>query len=291
MTARKVSSVVLAVAAWLVCARGQPAVQPRVGNQKAGRAAQEKGGPQVVGWKVDDDLVRVQLLARETVQRDLGMSAEQLKVVQDFAKLVNDRTRGMPAKFREIFPAPRRYPPEEYETRMRKYQAWVEEVNAKDKQSRAEILAMLTPSQSARLEQIRLQAAIPGALARPDIIKALDISEEQGAKIRALSDEMAEKVLARRPDLRGLDAQACRERILAFDKESGEVQAETAKRVLDVLAAEQRTKFEKLQGKKIDLTQLSNALTPEDAAVMQELWTMDLPEKQSPPGNGRDKRE
>ena len=39
--------------------------------------------------------------------------------------------------------------------------------------------------------------AIPAALARPEIIKALDISEEQREKIRTLSDRMEKRQFSR----------------------------------------------------------------------------------------------
>ena len=82
---------------------------------------------------------------------------------------------------------------------MRKLRALNDDYKQEGKELRAKVLAMLTPSQMERLKQIQLQSAIPAALARPEVIKALDISEEQLAKIRAISDRTIE-MLPKPPD-------------------------------------------------------------------------------------------
>ena len=57
--------------------------------------------------------------------------------------------------------------------------------------------------------------AIPAALARPEIIKALDISEEQREKIRTLSDRMEKRQLAEQPpDLHGLSSTERRQKLI-----------------------------------------------------------------------------
>ena len=98
---------------------------------------------------------------------------------------------------------------------------------------------------------------------KPEIIKALDISAEQRGKIRTLCDRTAEKMLAEMPDLRP-NPKERRQRMIGFEEKLDKAQAEEKKPILDILTAEQRAKFEKLQGKKIEVTWAYDALMPED---------------------------
>ncbi len=223
---------------------------------------QRKGGPKVLRVKADDDTIRVQLLMVETVQGDLGLTADQIGQLRDLAKISEGRSREFSAKLREILPPSRSFPPKELEARKRKFQAWASEWQNDNKASRTKALAMLTPSQNERLEQIRIQAAIPDSMARPVIIKALGLSKEQRAKIRSLCDHMNQKVSARYPDLRDLTPKERHLKLIEFAEESDQVMAEDTKLILNVLTAEQRTKLNKLKGKKVDLTRFHDALMP-----------------------------
>ncbi len=267
MIARRLSLAVLAVAAFLACIGCQPAVQPAVQNQKGPRPAQKKASPK---WmrsksKLDDDSIRVRLLVVETVQENLGLNADQIQKIRDYVKISGERYREFLAKLRELFPPSRSFPQEEFDAREQEFRAFSEDVKRKGKELQTKILAMLTPSQSERLKQIQLQAAIPTALARPEIIKALDISEEQRGKIRALCDRMEKKQVAEWPSFHGLDPKERRQKMIEFMKEWDKVQAEATKPILDILTPQQRAKFEKLQGKRIDVTRPYDALIPEDA--------------------------
>jgi hypothetical protein len=128
-------------------------------------------------------------------------------------------------------------------------------------------VAILTPSQSERLKQIQLQRAIAAALAQPELIKALDISEEQLAKIRPLSERIGEKRLAELHDLDGLTPKERRKKSIELSKEWDKAQAEANKLALDVLTPEQRAKLEKFVGKEIDVTWDYDALVPDDGVL------------------------
>ena len=52
---------------------------------------------------------------------------------------------------------------------------------------------ILTPAQLRRLKQIRLQVEGPAALNTPDMVKALDLSPEQCAKLKALQDQVRKR--------------------------------------------------------------------------------------------------
>jgi hypothetical protein len=251
--ARRLRFVVPAVVsclAWMGC---QPAVQPPAGDQK------------VRSKKLDEDFIRVRLLMSVTVQKDLGLTADQLGKFAAIVKIIEEQWREFRAKSQEILPPSQSFPAEEFKTREKEFRALSEDFKHKGKELRTKAFGLLTPSQNARLKQIQLQAAIPAALARPEIIKALDISEEQSRKIRAMCDRMHEKLSAERPDLRNLGSKERRRKMIEFMKKSDQIQAEATKPVLDILTLEQRTKFEELQGKKIEVTWPYDALMPEDA--------------------------
>jgi Spy/CpxP family protein refolding chaperone len=265
--ARSLGLVVLGIAASLAWVGCRPAVPPPVGNQKGRPLVQKKAGPRVVRSKqVDDDFIRVRLLMLETVQKDLGLTVDQRGKIGDLVKVSERQSQEFWAKSREVLPPSRSFPTEEFEVREQEFRALCEDFKRKGKQLRTKALEMLTPTQSERLRQIQLQANIPAALARPEVIKALDISDEQRGKIRTLRDRVDEKTLAGWPDLRDLDPKECRQRLIQFMKECDKAQAEAKKPILDVLTPEQRAKFEELQGKKIEVT------WPYDAWIAEDPW-------------------
>jgi Spy/CpxP family protein refolding chaperone len=267
MVARRLSLAVLAVAAPLVWMGCQPAVQPPGENQKNPSAAQENGSRKWVRTraKSDDDAIRVRLLAVEAVQKDLGLTADQIAKIRDCVKTAGEMNREFAAKWHEILPPDGPFPREESEAREKKFRAFAEDWKRKGKELQTKLLAMLTPSQIDRLKQIQLQTAIAAALARPEIVKALDISQEQLGKIRALRDRLDEKLMARMPNLRGLNPKERRQKMIEFMKESDKAGVEAKEPILDVLTPEQRAKFDKVQGKKIEVKWAYETLIPEDA--------------------------
>jgi Spy/CpxP family protein refolding chaperone len=121
---------------------------------------------------------------------------------------------------------------------------------------------MLTADQSQRLKQIELQTAVMIALNRPEIISALQISEEQWKRIETLKDRLSDHPSL--PDLRHLKPTERRKKMIEFLKEIDKASAAQNKLILEVLTPEQRAKFEKLQGKKIEVTWPNDELLPED---------------------------
>jgi Spy/CpxP family protein refolding chaperone len=236
--------------------------QPPEGEQSIRPGVQEKGGPKARVVKADDDTIRVRLLLADAVQRDLGLTPDQIRELSDQAKSDFARMRKVRQEVREILPPS--FPSEESEARMAKFRAWEKDFRKASKEAKAKILAMLTPSQTERLKQIQLQAAIPAALARPEIIKALDISEEQLARIIAMRDQMDQEMAAKFRDLSNGSPEERRQKMIESMKASDQVQAEATKRILDVLTSEQRTKFQKLHGRRIETTPDYDALIPED---------------------------
>ena len=212
--------------------------------------------------KVDDESIRARLLMAETVQTDLGLTVDQTGKLKNLAQIAKRRSRELLARLHEVFPPGQAFPAAEFEARQREFQAWRGDADNRGRQLRREALAVLTPRQSERLKQIQMQTAVSAAMTWPEIIKALKISGEQRAKIRAICEQTDQKLVADFPEVGHLDLAERRQKIIGFIRQT---EAEATKGGLEVLNAEQRTKFEKLQGTKIDATQLRDALIPEGA--------------------------
>jgi hypothetical protein len=245
--------------AWAGC---QPAAQTPGEHQQHRPSVQEKGRSKVV--KLDDDSLRVRFLVLETVQKDLGLTDGQITEIKRCRETGSEQFREFRTKVRVLFPPGQHLTKEEAERHDRESRILTDEMKSKQKALQTKVLAMLTPSQSDRLKQIQLQASIPIALTKPEIIKVLGTSEEQNAKIRALCDRTEEKERAAIPDLHGLDIKQQRQKMLEYVKASHKIWAEAEKPILDVLTPSQRAKFEKLQGRKVDLTWPDDLLVPED---------------------------
>ena len=76
---------------------------------------------------------------------------------------------------------------------------------------------------------------------------------------------MDEKRLAEWSNIGGVNPKERRQRLIEFMKESDKAQTEATKPILDILTPEQRAKFEKLQGRKVEVTRSYEVLMPEDA--------------------------
>lgn len=261
---RRLTLAVLGVGVSLVGMGFQPADQRPGEDQEPRPAVQKRSGPKVVQVPLDDDSIRVRLLMVEMVQKDLGLTADQIGKLKDLAKTSEGQSRDVMAKLREIFPPSQSFTPEEFDARKPEFQALLQAWISKGKELRAKALATLTPSQNERLQQIQLQETIPTAMTRPEIVKALGISEGQLAEIQSLRDQMNQKQLADWPHLDDLGPKERGQKVIELMKRSNEAQADTTKRILNLLTPEQRTKLEKLQGKKIDVNRLRDALVPKD---------------------------
>jgi Spy/CpxP family protein refolding chaperone len=218
----------------------------------------------IVRGKVDEEFMRVQLLASESVQKDLGLTADQIETIKHWVKTNQGRLQEFLAKVREILPPSQHFSPDEATARQREVRALEEDFRNKTKELRTKILAMLTPSQSERLEQIRLQTAVAAALARPEIIKALGITPEESKRISDLRDRIDQKQTSKWLAFAGRAPQIRREKMIEFAKEWDKAEAEANKQILELLTPEQRAKFEKLRGKQIEVTSPYDSLRPED---------------------------
>jgi hypothetical protein len=207
-------------------------------------------------------MILFHLLIVEAVQKDLGLSADQMGKLMDDIQFAKERSREFAAKCPELSVSG--VPVEMSEARSREFQASLKEMLSVQKELWAKTVGMLTPSQSDRLKQIQLQHTLATALTRPEIVEALDISEKQLAKIHALTDGMIEKQLAELNNRHNFGPKERRENLIKYAKEQDEAEAEANKHALDVLTPEQRVKLEKIVGKQIKLEWDYDALVPDD---------------------------
>ncbi len=100
----------------------------------------------------------------EAVKKDLGLTDNQIGKIKDFVKIDLEFYREFLAKSHELLPPSRPFPHEEFEAREREFRTLSEDFKRKQKELGTKILAVLTPSQSERLKQIRNPGGNSGTL-------------------------------------------------------------------------------------------------------------------------------
>jgi Spy/CpxP family protein refolding chaperone len=125
-----------------------------------------------------------------------------------------------------------------------------EDRQQKAEETRKQLAEILKPEQRERLEQIGLQLAGGRALTRPDIAEKLGLSEEQKTKLNELFPARrgggggAPGGEAGGPPGGGQGGGAGNFRAM---------REETNSKAMEILTSEQRSQFEKMQGKKVDI--------------------------------------
>ena len=162
----------------------------------------------------------------------------------------------------------------------------------KAKELQAAVVGSLTPSQRGRLRQIQLQYAMAVALLQPslikslnisdaqldtirqharelrianaDLMKGLDIPEDELERIRLPSNLIAERGEAELRAFDGLTPQQTLAKMKDRTKERETAIAEANRFALEALTAEQRTKLEEFVGKQIEINWDYDALLQGD---------------------------
>ena len=101
MIARRLGLVVLAVAVCSASTGCRPATEPPVGNQKGRPSVQEQVRPAVTRLRLDDDSIRVGQLLLEAVQKDLGLTDDQIGKIGAFVTISKKRWREFLARLRD----------------------------------------------------------------------------------------------------------------------------------------------------------------------------------------------
>lgn len=192
----------------------------------------------------------MRLLMAKSVHEDLRVTEAQLKKIDEFVEFSRERARQFAAIWPDLSPS-RELP----EARKRAIAEWTANSQSRQRELVGEIIGQLTPSQAERLKQIELQQAMDATLVTPKFIDELEMTGEQLARIRLLSERVRE---SQSPMFHELDAlTTVEERLKKFmelARERDKVQAEANRRAMDVLKPAQRAKLEDLVGRVIEVT-------------------------------------
>ena len=176
------------------------------------------------------------VLAMPEVQKELGLSDEQKKRVDDLLKDL-----GMSEADRKGLQALSK---EERRERLKEAAKKSQENAGKTKEA---VKSILDAKQLERFNQLVLQAEGVMALARPDVTEKLGLSQEQKDKLRGI----AQNALPDQGSLADLKNATKEDRRAAFTKMREKSEKAKAD-ALDVLTTEQKETWEKMQGKKFD---------------------------------------
>jgi len=167
------------------------------------------------------------LLQNAGVQKELGLTEDQVTKVKDALAKVNDKHKDDLAKLRDL----------SREERTTKGAEIRKAISADTDKALADVLK---PDQAKRLKQIQLQMRGAQAFADPEVAEALKLTESQKKDIKTIQEDATKQMRAMfeggRP---GADA---REKMTKLRKETND-------KIMDVLKADQKKKYEQLTGK------------------------------------------
>ena len=176
------------------------------------------------------------LLSNEKVQKELDLTTEQKDGAKKLGEEVQTQRREAFAGFQDLSEDERRAKFEEMRTKMQE----------QAKATQVKVDALLLPPQVERLKQLVLQRQGAGALSNDDVVKALNISDEQKKQLADIRQAGFEKMREFfQPGGSDEDRAAAREKMTAFQKEQTD-------KSLAVLTADQKAQFEKMQGEKFE---------------------------------------
>ncbi len=247
----------IVVIAGVVCVGAVQAQPPGGGRGRGGFGGPGMGGPGMGG--------PMMLVQNPAVQKEIGLEGEAVERVQKIGGEYRDEMMAESEKAGLTFGGPQQFEglsPEERETKMRemneKRQAMMMKLNEK---FMPQLKEALTAPQFERVQQIALQAGGSQALARPDVVKTLDLTKEQQEKIAGINKEFMEKQNELRPGGRGgrgggAGAGGPPPDFQAMMAKMQELTKERDSKATEVLSKDQQEKYAKLKGKPFDLAQL-----------------------------------
>jgi Spy/CpxP family protein refolding chaperone len=215
--------------------------------QKEGPPPGERGprgpGGRMTGTMAGGPGSLVELTRLEEVQKELKLTDDQKEKLKTLAEDVRTKVRAAMSELRDV-------PPEELKAKQSEFEKKAAEASQKAEKQMAEILK---PEQLARLKEIGLQAAGPAALLKPEVAKDLGLSDEQRDNVKKIFGEAREQRQKLLASMRDLEPEERMQKMGETREKMNQIQKETGEKAMKVLTAEQRDKFEKMKGKKIDL--------------------------------------
>lgn len=208
------------------------------GGRRQGQAGPGMGGPGGPGMGGP-----LQLLRLEQVQKEIELVDDQKTKLRELGE---ESAREM----REAFSGMRDLNEEQRRERM-------EELRKKAQEREAELAkkieAILLPHQLKRLKEISVQVQGIRALNSAEVAKELGITEDQKAKMESIRREVTDQFAKLREEMQDLSPEQRRERFREMGEKMRETQQQVEEKILNVLTAEQKEKFEALKGKKFDV--------------------------------------
>lgn len=176
------------------------------------------------------------LLGLEKVQKELELVDDQKAKLREIGEKAAARRR-------DAFGGPQGFQQLSQEERRARSAEMAKKMAALNQETRKAIEEVLLPHQVERLKQISLQIQGTQALSDPEVAKELGITKEQEDKFAQIREEAMKKsgelfASGQRGEMR--------EKFEALRKETDE-------KLLAVLTAEQKEKFEKLKGPKFEI--------------------------------------
>ena len=178
------------------------------------------------------------LLRLEQVQKDLKLTGEQMTKVTKLSEELGAEMRKEFSSLREI---------DDREKRRAKMTGLTKEFDSK---ARGQLCDVLNKEQMTRLDQIRMQARpVVQNLADKDVAGQLKLTQEQKKELAKIGKDMRTK----QSELYGTMRGASREQRTEASQKLRKIRSDADKEALELLTADQKQAFEKMQGKKIEL--------------------------------------
>jgi Spy/CpxP family protein refolding chaperone len=232
----------LSIAAVLALAANLQAQGPGGPGGPGGFGRGGMGGPGGGGY--------LRLLQNEKVQKEIELVADQKQKLEALAKEAQEARR---AKMGDMSKLSR-------EEMQKKMEEVGKEMQEEVQKTQKKVEEILLPHQVERVKQIQLQSQLemmPGmTLASPEVVKGLDLTEDQQAKIKTINEEAMKAMGDMRPGGGRPATDEEREKRKKAREEMDTKRKENNTKLMDVLTAEQKEKLEKMKGPKFDVTSL-----------------------------------
>jgi len=167
------------------------------------------------------------LLMMPEVQREIGLTQQQLQQIQQLMMQQREQMREMMQQMGAATPEQRQ------QLMQQAMRGWEEEMGK-----------ILQPNQKARLRELQLQAEGASALMRPDVAKELNLTDEQKGKINNIMQQYRQRQAQLWQP--GGDPNADRQ---ARFQQMQQLRQQMDKELLEVLTPEQQEQWKKMLGK------------------------------------------
>jgi hypothetical protein len=117
---------------------------------------------------------------------------------------------------------------------------------------------ILDSRQMKRLKEIRLQVEGTSAINSHEVAMALGLSREQRKELKDIQNQINQQIMAVFQELQGLTADERQAKKPELVQRLENIRQETTTKALNLLTQDQRDQFDRMQGKKLNLTTSGN---------------------------------